>query len=72
MVKNLGKSTKKFYMYPRFIQLLMDTQFTEKKIHQRTYPAPSHAKKIFANMKRVGRLFRKRNTVVSGNVGTDL
>ena len=59
-----------FYMYPRFTQLLMDTQFTEKKNHQRTDGVASHSKNIFANIKiKEGgeRLFRNRNTIVTSN-----
>ncbi|GKD39373.1 hypothetical protein Tco_1259580, partial [Tanacetum coccineum] len=61
MVKNLD-SVGKFLMYPRFIQVFLDKQLKGMPTHIRTYIAPSHTKKIFGNMRRVGKGFSRRET----------
>ncbi|GKE13348.1 hypothetical protein Tco_1416899, partial [Tanacetum coccineum] len=54
MMKNLD-SVVKFLMYPRFVQVFLDNQLEGMINHNRIYIAPSHAKKVFANMKRQGK-----------------
>ncbi|GKB96142.1 retrovirus-related pol polyprotein from transposon TNT 1-94, partial [Tanacetum coccineum] len=54
MVKNLD-NVGKFLMYPRFIQVFLDKQLEGMPTHNRIYIAPSHTKKIFGNMRRVGK-----------------
>ncbi|GJX59661.1 putative ribonuclease H-like domain-containing protein [Tanacetum coccineum] len=54
MVKNVDSSIK-FLMYPRFMQVFLDKQVGDMSTHNRTYDAPYHTKKIFANMKREGK-----------------
>ncbi|GKC07829.1 hypothetical protein Tco_0999439, partial [Tanacetum coccineum] len=61
MVKNLD-NVGKFLMYPRFIQVFLDKQLEGVPTHNRTYIAPSHTKKIFGNMRRVGKGFSGRET----------
>ncbi|GJT09077.1 putative ribonuclease H-like domain-containing protein [Tanacetum coccineum] len=61
MVKNLDNAGK-FLMYLRFVQVFLDNQLEEMETHSRTYIAPSHTKKIFANMKRQGKDFSSRVT----------
>ncbi|GJX15809.1 hypothetical protein Tco_0216641 [Tanacetum coccineum] len=61
MVKNLDNAGK-FLMYPRFIQVFLDNQLEGMATHNRTYIAPSHTKKIFANMRRQGKDFSGRVT----------
>ncbi|GKA99250.1 hypothetical protein Tco_0827187 [Tanacetum coccineum] len=61
MVKNLD-SAGKFLMYPRFVQVFLDNQLEGMINHNRIYIAPSHTKKVFANMKRQGRDFFGRVT----------
>ncbi|GKA88108.1 hypothetical protein Tco_0809872, partial [Tanacetum coccineum] len=61
MVKNLN-NVGKFLMYPRFVQVFLDNQLEEMETHNRTYIAPSHTKKIFANMRRQGKDFSGRVT----------
>ncbi|GKB60434.1 putative ribonuclease H-like domain-containing protein [Tanacetum coccineum] len=61
MVKNLD-NVGKFLMYPRFIQVFLDKQLEGMLTHKRIYIAPSHTKKIFRNMKRVGKGFSGRIT----------
>nr|GEU85990.1 putative ribonuclease H-like domain-containing protein [Tanacetum cinerariifolium] len=59
MVKNLDSATK-FLMFPRFVQV--NNQLEEMANHTRIYVPPSHTKKIFRNMKRVGKGFFRRDT----------
>ncbi|GJV82315.1 ribonuclease H-like domain-containing protein [Tanacetum coccineum] len=51
MVKNLDRGGK-FLMYPRFVKVFLDNQLEGMINHNRIYTAPSHTKKVFANMKR--------------------
>ncbi|GKC04955.1 ribonuclease H-like domain-containing protein [Tanacetum coccineum] len=51
MVTNIS-SPHKFLMYPRFIQLCLDTQRKQLKTHTKTYHVPSLNAKVFNNMKR--------------------
>ncbi|GKC14495.1 hypothetical protein Tco_1011277, partial [Tanacetum coccineum] len=59
MVKNLD-NVGKFLMYPRFMQVFLDKQLEGVQSHEGIYDAPSHTKKIFGNMKRVGKDFSGR------------
>ncbi|GJW75807.1 retrovirus-related pol polyprotein from transposon TNT 1-94 [Tanacetum coccineum] len=61
MMKNLD-NVGKFLMYPRFIQVFLDKQLERMPTHKRIYIAPSHAKKIFGNTKKVGKGFSGRIT----------
>ncbi|GJU31809.1 putative ribonuclease H-like domain-containing protein [Tanacetum coccineum] len=61
MVKNLD-NVGKFLMYPRFVQVFLDKQLEGMSNHKRIYVTPSHTKKIFGNMKRVGKGFSGRVT----------
>ncbi|GJR12618.1 hypothetical protein Tco_0795270 [Tanacetum coccineum] len=63
MVKNLD-SVVKFLMYLRFIQVFLNNQLEGMATHNRIYIAPSHTKKIFANMKRQGKDFSGRVTAL--------
>ncbi|GJS23857.1 putative ribonuclease H-like domain-containing protein [Tanacetum coccineum] len=62
MVKNLDNVSGNFFMYPRFIQVFVNQQLDRLPSHKRIYNAPSHTKKIFGNMKRVGKGFSGRVT----------
>ncbi|GKA37818.1 hypothetical protein Tco_0724383 [Tanacetum coccineum] len=62
MVKNLENVSGKFLMYPRFVQVFLDKQLKGMQSHKRIYDAPSHTKKIFGNMNRVGKGFSGRVT----------
>ncbi|GJS02091.1 uncharacterized mitochondrial protein-like protein [Tanacetum coccineum] len=62
MVRNLDNLSGKFLMYPRFVQVFLNQQLDEVPTHKRIYDAPSHTKKIFGNMKRVGKGFSGRVT----------
>nr|GEY73004.1 ribonuclease H-like domain-containing protein [Tanacetum cinerariifolium] len=61
IVKNLYNATK-FLMFPRFVQVFLNNQLEEMANHIRIYVPPSHTKKIFRNMKRVGKGFSGRDT----------
>ncbi|GJS08640.1 putative ribonuclease H-like domain-containing protein [Tanacetum coccineum] len=61
MVKNLD-SAGKFLMHSRFMQVFLDNQQEGMINHNRIYIAPSHTKKVFANMKRQGKDFSGRVT----------
>ncbi|GKB16063.1 hypothetical protein Tco_0849986 [Tanacetum coccineum] len=61
MVKNLD-SVGKFLMYPRFVQVFLNKQVDGMSNHNGIYVIPSHTKKIFRNMKRVGKGFSRRET----------
>ncbi|GJV69793.1 hypothetical protein Tco_1485302 [Tanacetum coccineum] len=61
MVKNLD-NVGKCLMYPRFIQVFLDKQLEGMPTHNKIYIAPSHTKKIFGNMRRVGKGFSGRET----------
>ncbi|GJW37472.1 hypothetical protein Tco_0060392 [Tanacetum coccineum] len=62
MVKNLENVSDKFLMYPRFVQVFVNQQLEGMPTHKRIYIAPSHTKKIFGNMRRVGKGFSRRET----------
>ncbi|GJZ79873.1 putative ribonuclease H-like domain-containing protein [Tanacetum coccineum] len=62
MVKNLGNVSGKFLMYPRFVQVFLEKQLEGMSNHKRIYVTPSHTKKIFRNMRRVGKGFSGRET----------
>ncbi|GJU35166.1 putative ribonuclease H-like domain-containing protein [Tanacetum coccineum] len=61
MVKNLDNMGK-FLMYPRFVQVFVNQQLDGLPSHKRIYVTLSHTKKIFRNMKRVGKGFSGRVT----------
>ncbi|GKA08983.1 putative ribonuclease H-like domain-containing protein [Tanacetum coccineum] len=62
MIRNLDNLFGKFLMYPRFVQVFLDQQLDGLPTHKRIYIAPSHTKKIFGNMRRVGKGFSGRVT----------
>ncbi|GJW64933.1 hypothetical protein Tco_0116817 [Tanacetum coccineum] len=57
MVNNLENVSSKFLMYPRFVQVFMNQQLDGLPSHKRIYVTPSFTKKIFGNMRRVGKRF---------------
>nr|GEW32915.1 ribonuclease H-like domain-containing protein [Tanacetum cinerariifolium] len=61
LMKNLESMTK-FLMYPRFVQVFLNNQLEGMSNHNRIYVTPSHTKKIFGNIKRVGKDFSRRVT----------
>nr|GEY00307.1 putative ribonuclease H-like domain-containing protein [Tanacetum cinerariifolium] len=61
MVKHLDTGNK-FLMYLRFVQVFLDKQVDVMSKHNCIYAVPSHTKKVFRNMKRVGKGFSGRDT----------
>nr|GFD41077.1 hypothetical protein [Tanacetum cinerariifolium] len=47
----------KFYMYPRFIQLIIQNQVGDLSTHTIRFISPALTQKVFANMRRVGKGF---------------
>ncbi|GJX48970.1 putative ribonuclease H-like domain-containing protein [Tanacetum coccineum] len=62
MIRNLDNVSGKFLMYLRFVQVFLNQQLDELPTHKRIYNASSHTKKIFRNMRRVGKGFSGRVT----------
>nr|GEW47657.1 uncharacterized mitochondrial protein AtMg00810-like [Tanacetum cinerariifolium] len=56
MVKNLEGGVK-FLMFLRFVQVFLDSQVEGMLKHKEIYVTPSHTKKIFANIKGLGKDF---------------
>nr|GEW59079.1 reverse transcriptase domain-containing protein [Tanacetum cinerariifolium] len=56
MVRNVDSSSK-FYMYPRFIQLIIQNQVGDLSTHTTCFISPALTQKVFANMIRVGKGF---------------
>nr|GEV97983.1 hypothetical protein [Tanacetum cinerariifolium] len=56
LVKNLEAGVP-FYMFPRFIQLFVNHQLGDLSYHKGIFVNPSLTKKVFANIKRVGKGF---------------
>ncbi|GKA05435.1 hypothetical protein Tco_0684555 [Tanacetum coccineum] len=57
MYKMTPPQMGKFWMYPRFVQVFLDQQVGDMSTHDEIYVTPSHLKKVFGNMKRVGKGF---------------
>nr|GEU35054.1 hypothetical protein [Tanacetum cinerariifolium] len=60
MGRNFDNLSGKILMYLRFIQVLLDKQLDGMSNHERKYILPSHAKKYFGNMRRIGKGFSRR------------
>nr|GFB09093.1 hypothetical protein [Tanacetum cinerariifolium] len=56
LVRNVDSSLK-FYMYPRFIQLIIPNQIGDLSTHTTRYISPALTQTVFANMRRVGKGF---------------
>nr|GEY55388.1 hypothetical protein [Tanacetum cinerariifolium] len=54
LVRNVDSSTK-FYMYPRFLQLMIRAQVDDLSSHSTKYLSPALTQKVFANMRRLGK-----------------
>ncbi|GKC49579.1 hypothetical protein Tco_1072324 [Tanacetum coccineum] len=61
MVKHLDEEVK-FLMYPHFLQVFINQQLGDISHHNKIFVNPFHTKKVFANMKRVGKDFSGRIT----------
>nr|GEU31319.1 hypothetical protein [Tanacetum cinerariifolium] len=56
LMRNVDSSTK-FYMYPRFLQLMIRAQVGDLSSYSTKYSSPALTQKMFANMRRVGKGF---------------
>nr|GFD23255.1 hypothetical protein [Tanacetum cinerariifolium] len=56
LVRNVDSSSK-FYMYPRFIQLIIQNPLGDLSTHTTKYTSPALTQTVFANMRRVGKGF---------------
>nr|GEW45302.1 reverse transcriptase domain-containing protein [Tanacetum cinerariifolium] len=56
LVRNVDSSSK-FYMYPRFIQLIIQNQVGDLSTHTTRFISLALTQKVFANMRRVGKGF---------------
>nr|GEX12871.1 hypothetical protein [Tanacetum cinerariifolium] len=56
LVRNVDNISK-FYMYPRFIQLIIQKQIGDLSTHTRKYISPALTQMFFANMRRIGKDF---------------
>nr|GEV91600.1 hypothetical protein [Tanacetum cinerariifolium] len=54
LVRNVDSSTK-FYMYPRFINLIIQNQLGDLSTHSTKYISSALTQKVFVNMRRVGK-----------------
>nr|GEZ76878.1 hypothetical protein [Tanacetum cinerariifolium] len=54
LVRNVDSSSK-FYMYPRFIILIIQNQLGDLSNHSTKYTSPALTQKVFANMRMVGK-----------------
>nr|GFA65410.1 hypothetical protein [Tanacetum cinerariifolium] len=61
LVRNLDSSSK-FYMYPRFLQLMIVAQVCDLSSHTTKYTYPTLTQKVFANIRRVGKGFSRVDT----------
>nr|GEU41586.1 hypothetical protein [Tanacetum cinerariifolium] len=61
LVRNVDSSSK-FYMYPRFLQLMTAAQVGDLTSHTTKYTSPALTHKVFANIRRVGKGFSRVNT----------
>nr|GEU93372.1 hypothetical protein [Tanacetum cinerariifolium] len=55
-------SSSKFYMYPRFLQLMIAAQVGDLTSHTTKYTSPALTQNVFANMRRLGKGFSRVNT----------
>ncbi|GJY13579.1 hypothetical protein Tco_0382888 [Tanacetum coccineum] len=62
MLRNLDPTSKKFLMYPRFLQLFLNNQIALAEPFNDVYVTPVHSKKVFTNMKRQNKDFSGRIT----------
>nr|GEY31733.1 hypothetical protein [Tanacetum cinerariifolium] len=67
LVRNIDNSSK-FYMYPHFIQLIIQAQVVDLSSHTTRFISPALTQKVFANMRRVGKGFSGVETPLFENI----
>nr|GEW74034.1 uncharacterized mitochondrial protein AtMg00810-like [Tanacetum cinerariifolium] len=63
LVRNVDSFTK-FYMYPRFLQLMIRAQVGDLSSHSTKYSSLALTQKVFTNMRRVGKGFSRVDTTL--------
>nr|GEU30918.1 reverse transcriptase domain-containing protein [Tanacetum cinerariifolium] len=63
LVRNVD-SPSKFYMYPRFLQLMIIAQVGDLASHTTKYTSSALTQKVFANMRRVDKGFSRVDTLL--------
>nr|GEV44888.1 hypothetical protein [Tanacetum cinerariifolium] len=71
LVRNVDSSSK-FYMYPCFIQLIIQNQVGDLSTHTIRFISPALTQKVFANMRRVGKGFLGVETPLFEDVAEDV
>nr|GFC18555.1 hypothetical protein [Tanacetum cinerariifolium] len=61
LVRNVDSSSK-FYMYPRFLQLMIRAQVGDLSFHTTKYSSPTLTQKVFANTRTVEKGFSRVET----------
>nr|GEU67916.1 hypothetical protein [Tanacetum cinerariifolium] len=61
LVRNVDSPTK-FYMYPHFLQLMIKKQVGNLSTHTAKYTSSTQTKKVFANIRKVGKGFSEVET----------
>nr|GEV27305.1 retrovirus-related Pol polyprotein from transposon TNT 1-94 [Tanacetum cinerariifolium] len=56
MVRNVDNPSK-FFMYPRFLQVLINNQVDDLSSHTIKYTSPALTQKVFTNIRRIGKGF---------------
>nr|GFB37211.1 hypothetical protein [Tanacetum cinerariifolium] len=67
LVKNV-EAAAPFFMFPRFVQLIINHQLGDMAHHKEIFDTPLLIKKVFANMKRVGTGFSRGVTLLFDNM----
>nr|GEZ81861.1 hypothetical protein [Tanacetum cinerariifolium] len=70
LIRNVDSSSK-FYMYPHFIQLIIQAQVGDLSTHTTRFISPALTQKVFANMKRVVKGFSGVETPLFEDVIAD-
>nr|GEU89990.1 hypothetical protein [Tanacetum cinerariifolium] len=63
LVRNVD-SPSKFYIYPRFLKLMINAQTADLSSRNTKYTSPALTQKVFANMRRVGKGFSGVDTLL--------
>nr|GEY75887.1 hypothetical protein [Tanacetum cinerariifolium] len=63
LVRNVD-SPSKFYMYPCFLQLMINDQVCDLSSHNIKYPSPALTQKVFTNIRMVGKGFSGVDTLL--------
>nr|GEU83646.1 hypothetical protein [Tanacetum cinerariifolium] len=67
LVKNIETGIP-FFMFPRFVQLIINHQLGDMTHHKEIFDTPLLTKKVFSNMKRVGNGFSREVTPLFANM----